>query len=106
MFVGKHNKLFFAVPQGVKSFELKVAGYLNHPYVKATVRNQQGKIIASNNSIEEPFCFKIARNDCKREIWSLDIETANPKEFALVQQGKSLEGIFAASPERVLPLKK
>jgi hypothetical protein len=106
MFAGKHNKLFFAVPQGVKSFELKVAGYLNHPYVKATVRNQQGKVIASNNSIEEPFCFKISRNDCKREIWSLDIETANAKEFALVQQGKSLEGIFAASPERVLQLKK
>ena len=106
MIAGKHSKLFFAVPQGVKNFELEVAGYLNHPPVKAVIRNQQGKIIASNKNIEEPHRFKLKRNDTPRQIWSLDVEMSRSNEKALIRQAKPLEGIFASSPDKVLQLTK
>ena len=106
MIAGKHNRLFFAVPQGVKNFEIEVAGYLNHPTVKAVIRDQQGKIIASNGNIEEPHRFKLRRNDSPRQIWSLDVEMADPNEKALIRQAQPLEGIFASSPDKVLQLTK
>ena len=102
LIAGKHNKLFFAVPEGTKDFELEVAGSPNAPFIKATVYNEQGKIIDSNKLIEQPYRFKLKRNDNTRQIWSLDIELNNSNEKAFLQQGRSLEGFFAASPDNVL----
>ena len=102
---GKHNKLFFAVPEKVKNFKLEVAGCLTMPLVSATVYNQSAKIIKAKNKIEQPYVFELQKNSNQREIWSIEVTTDSPEGIVSLRQGKQLEGFFASSAPAVLKRK-
>ncbi len=98
---GRKNRAYFAVPAEVKSFELRVAGRLGLPPVKARVLNSAGQVVMSKDHIEEPHVFKIERNNSQREIWSLEVEISTDKDIAEINFGRNLENVIAASPDKL-----
>ena len=67
LITGKSARCYFAVPAGVKDFDIQIAGRLNLP-VKASLLNPEGKTAASSDRIEEPCRLRGKASGRKREI--------------------------------------
>ena len=94
LITGKSARCYFAVPAGVKDFDIQIAGRLNLP-VKASLLNPEGKTAASSDRIEEPCRLRGKASGRKREIWALEIEMSSDRQLAELQPGKGLENIIS-----------
>lgn len=94
LITGKSARCYFAVPAGVKDFDIQIAGRLNLP-VKACLLNPEGKTAASSDRIEEPCRLRGKASGRKREIWALEIEMSSDRQLAELQPGKGLENIIS-----------
>ena len=94
LITGDHTKCYFAVPAGVKAFDLQVAGRLNQP-LKARLLNPEGKVAASYDRIEEPCRLSGRTSGKNREIWTLEIEMSRNKNLAEIQLGRNLESMVS-----------
>jgi hypothetical protein len=98
------GKLYFPIPAGVGRFAIQVAGAGTAETVRATVRDDEGRLVDRQDNIALPRVFVLRRAGRERtEIWSITFEKASEGVLEDVSvQTLGIPPVFAASASCVL----
>lgn len=100
MFKAKNQKLYFAVPPGIKEIKVEVTPDLNEP-VSAGLLDPQGKIVDSFEKLQGSRQLRHERAEAdKLEIWAINFTYA--KEDFKIRLGAPLLPLVSSNPAALL----